>query len=140
MMLFIDTWGWINLFNRRERRHEEVARYYQNARDSRTTILTTDYVLDEVYTLLFKRIPVNSAFSAIEIISDAVDMGYIRLIWITPERFKDAQNLRLKFRDKPDISFTGLTSMVVMQEFGISDILTGDIHFTYVGMGFILKP
>ena len=140
MMLFIDTWGWINSFNRRERRHEEVARYYQNARGSRTTILTTDYILDEVYTLLFKRIPVNSAFSAIEIISDAVDMGYIHLIWITPERFKEAQNLRLRFRDKPDISFTDLTSMVVMQEFGISDILTGDVHFTYVGMGFILKP
>jgi len=62
------------------------------------------------------------------------------LVWITPSRFEASQKLRLKFQDKPDISFTDLTSMVVMQELGITDILTGDAHFTHVGMNFVLFP
>ena len=39
-----------------------------------------------------------------------------------------------------DISFTDLTSMAVMQELEITDILTGDAHFTHVGMNFVLFP
>ncbi|MCV3214470.1 hypothetical protein OGM63_13265 [Plectonema radiosum NIES-515] len=45
-----------------------------------------------------------------------------------------------KFLDKPLISFTDLTSMVVMQECKITTILTKDAHFTHVGMGFELVP
>jgi uncharacterized protein len=62
------------------------------------------------------------------------------LAWITPERFETTQAFRQKFHDKPNISFTDLTSMVVMNELSISTILTGDAHFTHVGLGFQLIP
>jgi len=35
---------------------------------------------------------------------------------------------------------TDLSSMVVMEELGVSMILTGDVHFTHVGMGFQIVP
>jgi predicted nucleic acid-binding protein len=38
------------------------------------------------------------------------------------------------------ISFTDLTSMVVMKELGIMSILTDDDHFVHVGMGFQKVP
>lgn len=138
--IFVDTWGWINIFNRKETYHHEVGQIYQNVRQTHGTIVTTDYILDEVYTLLFKRVPFDEARKAVNIISTAIEGGYINLLWITPERFEVAQTLRIKFRDKPDISFTDLTSMAVMQELNILDILTGDAHFTHVGMGFVLLP
>jgi predicted nucleic acid-binding protein len=138
--VFIDTWGWINIFNRKERHHQEVSHLYRNLRQKRGIIVTTDYILDEVYTLLFKRVPVDNAKKAVEIISTAIESGYINLVWITPERFKIAQKLRIKFHDKPDISFTDITSITVMQELEISEIITGDAHFTHVGMGFVLLP
>ncbi len=56
------------------------------------------------------------------------------LIGIAEERFEKAKRLRLKFQDKPRISFTDLTSMVVMQERRLTRILTEDEHFTQVGM------
>lgn len=48
--------------------------------------------------------------------------------------------MRLKYQDKPKISFTDLTSMVVMKELGIEHILTEDEHFEHVGMGLQHKP
>jgi uncharacterized protein len=112
--IFIDTWGWVNIFNRQEPQHHQVGQLYQALRQTQGTIVTTDYILDEVYPLLFKRIPGEMAQKALEIISDAAEQGYINLAWITPERFDIAQNLRRKFSDKPNISFTDLTSMTVM--------------------------
>ena len=57
--VFIDTWGWINLFNRKERHHQQVSQLYKDVQNTSGIIMTTDYVLDEVYTLLFKRVPIQ---------------------------------------------------------------------------------
>jgi len=46
----------------------------------------------------------------------------------------------MKFKDKPRISFTDLTTMIAMAELGITDIITEDDHFTQVGMGFHKIP
>ena len=138
--VFIDTWGWINLFNRKERHHQQVSQFYKDIRKASVDIVTTGYVLDEVYTMLFKRVLFESAQTALETLSQAIEDGYVTLEWITPERFEVSHTLRLKFQDKPDISFTDLTSMAVMQELGIVEIVTGDGHFTHVGMGFVVRP
>ena len=37
-------------------------------------------------------------------------------------------------------SFVGFTSMVVMQDLGISEVFTGDRHFLQVNIGFQLVP
>ena len=70
----------------------------------------------------------------------AIEQGYLQVEWVTPERFEKAKILRLKYQDKPKISFTDLSSMVVMEELGLKDIITGDEHFEHVGMGFQRKP
>ena len=57
---------------------------------------------------------------------------------VTPERFSRAW--RLRYRDKPRISFTDLTSFVVMRELGLRHALTGDAHFEQVGLNFSKLP
>ena len=138
--LFIGTWGWVTIHNKREPRHKEVKRFYDDFRNQRGIAYTTDYVLDETFTLLFKRLSLLHARESMEKLDEAIQKGYLQLEWITPERFEQAKRLRLKFQDKPRISFTDLTSMVVMKELGIVDILTGDSHFVQVGMGFLTVP
>jgi len=51
-----------------------------------------------------------------------------------------AWELRKKFDNKPLISFTDLTSIVIMQGHKIKEILTDDNHFVQVGMGFVIVP
>ena len=70
----------------------------------------------------------------------AIKGNKIKLERITDARFENAWLLRKKYQDKPRISFTDLTSMVVMAEVGITHILTQDDHFTQVGMGFQKIP
>lgn len=138
--VFVDTWGWLTLRDRREAQHQEVARFYQRLRSSGAPIITTDYVLVETFTLLFKRLPGPQATTSLQMLMQATNAGYVRLERITTERFSETLVLRERFLDKPNISFTDLSSMVVMQELGITMILTGDAHFTHVGMGFQVVP
>jgi predicted nucleic acid-binding protein len=73
-------------------------------------------------------------------LSAAFSTDPFHLIQINEHRFTHAQQLRLRYLDKPRISFTDLTSMVVMQEFKIQQILTEDAHFIQVGLGFECLP
>ena len=140
MKIFIDTWGWLTLRDRRESRHPEVNNFYQDFRRRKGAAYTSDYVFDETVTLLFRRLPFLAAKESMEALQQAMTEGYLHLERITPERFEKAKELRGKFQDKPRISFTDLTSMVVMTECGITDILTEDDHFLQVRMGFQKVP
>lgn len=140
MRLFVDTWGWITLNNIRELRHKEVVRYWKQFLISGGTVYTTDYVLTETYTLFFKRLGNQRGLKAMQAVEQNVATGMLHLVWMTPEKFDKAVKLRLRYQDKPNISFTDLSSMVVMQELGIDWVLTQDAHFAHVGLGFQLKP
>jgi predicted nucleic acid-binding protein len=138
--LFIDTWGWIVIHNKREPRHSAVDALYRKCRLTGNSIYTTDYVLDETFTLLFRRLPLPLAEESVEYLDKAIGRGYLNLEWVSPERFEEAKVLRLRFRDKPKMSFTDLTSMVIMREIGVTSILTDDDHFMQIGMGFKKMP
>lgn len=84
--------------------------------------------------------PFSQARESIEKLDEAVQRGYLGLERITPERFEWAKQLGLKYQDKPRISFTDLTSLVVMEELGVTEILTEDAQFKQVGMGFVTVP
>ena len=62
MKLFIDTWGWLTLRDRDEARHEDVKEFYRQFRDQNGIIYTSDYVLDETITLLFRRLSFKPKF------------------------------------------------------------------------------
>jgi uncharacterized protein len=140
LKLFIDTWAWLTLRDKKESRHGEVKDFYRQFREKRGIIYTSDYVLDETITLLFKRLPFNIAKESLTKIDKAIEESYLQMEWVTPDRFEKAKDLKLKYEDKPKISFTDFTSMVVMKELGIKDILTEDAHFGHVGMGLLHKP
>lgn len=115
MKLFLDTWGWLTLRDKQEKRHQETKALYEEARRQGAAIYTTDYVMDETFTLLFRRLAFPQAQESVALLDRAIQQGYLRLEWVTPERFEQAKRLRLKFRDKPKISFTDFTSIVVMK-------------------------
>jgi predicted nucleic acid-binding protein len=137
LKLFVDTWGWLALADRSDAKHSLAADCYRERSKLSGHLVTSNFVLDKLLTLLFLRLPFAEAatFANAIFASPAVTTEMV-----TRERFRTAMELRLKFADKPRISFTDLTSMVIMKELGISDVMTADNHFIHVGMGFQILP
>ena len=138
--IFIDTWGWLTLRDKSEKNHREIAELFIEWISDGHLLYTTDYVLDETITLLFKRLSPFKAQESLELIFKAREEDEFQLEFVSPERFFQTCAMRKKFGDKPDISFTDLSSMVVMKELDITQILTQDGHFGHVNLGFQLVP
>jgi uncharacterized protein len=138
--LFIDTWGWLALANDQDPAYGKVAPLRQQYLQRGSAWVTTDYVLDETITRLFAARPFAQAEAFCNGVLAAQHAGSLALEPITSERFQSAYRLRLRYRDKPRISFTDLTSIAVMRELGIRHVLTGDAHFTQVHLGFQVLP
>jgi predicted nucleic acid-binding protein len=137
LKLVIDTWGWLVLEDSRDPSHEAASRIYSEAVGAGGNIFTTNFILNETMTLLYRRRPFEEVS---RFIRGLLISPFIRIEEVTKARFRKAYEMRLKFRDKPDISFTDLTTMIVAQELNTMDILTGDRHFVQVGLGFRLFP
>jgi predicted nucleic acid-binding protein len=139
-MIFVDTWAWIGLAVKKDQYHSQIQAQHARFRKARTEYVTTDYVLTELITYLYNVGPVATAEAFVRSLLGAIDASRYRLIQLSHEQFHRAWLLRVKYRDKPDISFVDFTSMIVMQDLGITDVFTGDAHFRQVGLGFRLIP
>ncbi len=140
MKMFVDSWGWLALEDKKDSRHSEAERYYRQRAVAPGRIITSDYVLDETITLLFRRRPFAEGWRYLEGIFQSVDRGFTVIERVTEKRFRRAVELRRRFSDKRRISFTDLCSMAMMHELGVSEVLTADADFRQVGLGFQTFP
>lgn len=113
---FVDTWGWVALGHKKDSHHKEVAHFYREAHSRKAEIITSDYALDELVTLLFRRETSAEALLFIDGLLSSADLGHIKVEKITAGHFQQAWDLRRRFKKKPFISFTDLTSMVVIRK------------------------
>ncbi|MBI3467739.1 MAG: type II toxin-antitoxin system VapC family toxin [Planctomycetes bacterium] len=130
-------WHWrtaaTSITARAEKQHRKLLR-------KRRPYVTSDFVLAELIDYVYDAAPAAQAQALITGLLTKADSGLIRLVHVLPDQFRRAWLLRQKYHDKPDVSFVDFTSMVVMQDVGITDVFTGDAHFQQVGLGFRLLP
>ena len=139
-MIFVDTWAWLALAYAKDPYHAVASVQHRQFRKQKKRYVTTDYVLTEVITALFGLVPFGQARQFVDNLLHSIQMGRLQLVHVSPAQFQEAYQLRLRYHDKPDISFVDFTSMVVMQELGVAEVFTGDGHFQQVGLGFRLVP
>jgi predicted nucleic acid-binding protein len=137
LKLFVDTWGWLALADRSDAKHGAAAECYRERSKVSRQVVTSNFVLDELLTLLFLRL---SFAEAAKFANAILSSPAVTIEPVTRERFKAAMELRMRLSDKPRISFTDLTSMTIMKELGIAEVMTADQHFRQVGMGFQILP
>jgi predicted nucleic acid-binding protein len=139
-MIFVDTWAWVALACTRDQYHHRVRAEHRRLLRARRRYVTTDFVLSELIGHLYTTLTPAQAQAFVNSLLAAADAGTFQLVHLSPQQFRRAWQMRQRYDDKPDISFIDFTSMVVMQDLGISDVFTGNAHFEQVGLGFRLLP
>jgi predicted nucleic acid-binding protein len=132
--VFVDTAGWMACADEGDRAHGQACEARDAALEQGNVLVTTDYVIDEVLTLIRMRLGLAAAKAWWEQIEGSLRL---RWEWIGMDRAEKARKAFFRYRDK-DYSFTDCTSLVVMQELRLRQALTTDRHFRQ--MGFQVLP
>jgi uncharacterized protein len=135
--LFVDTWGWLCMGDKKEKHHRKVCLFLDKFQKDKGQLFTSNSVLNETITLLFRRLPKEKAE---QVMKHIIYQESLKKISITPERFQQAIELRRNYADQPKISLTDIQSFVIMNEFSISQVLTEDHHFDIPHFNFQRVP
>lgn len=135
--LFVDTAGWASLFISTESYHVKAVKHFEQAKETSTGLVTTNYVISELVALLptRQRISRNDLFQYVDSIRLA---SFVDTVHISSETDLAAWNL-CKSRSDKAWSLVDASSFVVMEQLGIQSALTTDRHFEQAGFIRLLK-
>ncbi|MDE1822150.1 MAG: type II toxin-antitoxin system VapC family toxin [Euryarchaeota archaeon] len=130
-MIFCDTSAWVALADPREQWHRELLRFSRRILAGEFgRVLTTDYVLDETYTLLRMKVGLDAVHRLREQLRTSRNYEVVK---VSDDHFERALDLMLAHQDRR-WSLTDCTSFLVMRDLGISDALTLDRNFAQAGL------
>ena len=125
-MIFVDTGAWFASVVPSDPDYEAASRWLsQNVEP----LLTTDYVIDEILTLLQRRGEIVRA----RLLGEKLFTKKLASIeYLSEADINQAWQVFLKFADK-EWSFTDCTSKVVIEKFNLTHAFAFDRHFRQFG-------
>ncbi len=134
-MIFVDTAAFLAIENRKDNHHDEAVSYQRTCLNKGTSLVTSDYVLDESYTI----IRVRAGHTIAVQFGEALRASHLlRIEYVTPDVIEAAWVLFRDFADH-EFSFTDCTSFILMKRLGIEAAFTFDSHFRQYGR-FMINP
>jgi predicted nucleic acid-binding protein len=134
-MMFIDTSAFLAIENREDSYHESSLAFRDACLKSRRVLVTSDYVLDESYTIIRLRAGHDIAVQFGEALRSS---QFIRIEHVTPELIEKAWKIFKTYGDH-DFSFTDCTSFAIMKDLNIKTAFAFDAHFREFGE-FTVQP
>lgn len=127
--VFVDTSAWVGLFVGNDKNHEKAVSIFEDLKQSKIPIYTSDYIIDETITTILGRtsrsqsVIAGESFFTSEIISK---------VNVSPEYFQRSWGLYKKYTDK-EFSFTDATSFTIMKDLNIRKAFSFDEEFEQAG-------
>lgn len=128
MKVFIDTGAFMAFILRDESLHEKVVNHYKLYKKNRAQLITSDYILDELYTRCVYRAGSYGAKLAVNLIKEVITSNELTVLHVDEMVFNQAIEVFLKFSDHK-ISFTDATSYVLYKDLALDEIFTLDDDF-----------
>lgn len=125
----MDTGGWVALKHKGDAFWQKATTLHHALLTSGARYVTSNFVLDEAYTLLLHR---AGHSVAVELGEEIRASRLVTVAHITPEWECEAWDLFKRFSDKT-FSFTDCTSFVVMRHRGTREAFANDHNFTQAG-------
>jgi len=135
--VFVDTGAWVAIEDSRDDNHDKALQYKIEISGS-YILITSDFVLDETYTLLLLNVGHGRTLTFRGAIQTLARAGILQVADISPSLNDAAWNIFERFNTDKQWSFTDCTSYALMKQFGIDEVFAFDHHFEQ--MGFIRKP
>ncbi|MBS3795846.1 MAG: type II toxin-antitoxin system VapC family toxin [Candidatus Thorarchaeota archaeon] len=133
MSIFVDTSGFFDFYNSSSAKHEDAVETMKEIQKGRWgQIVTTNYVLDELLTLICYKIDHQSAVS----FGKDLRKSDVVIVFIDKQLEKHAWNY-FKALENSEISFTDYTSFVVINRLNVDSVFTFDRHFTMQGFNVV---
>lgn len=127
MKVFIDTGAFCALAIPKDQHNNAAKLLYKQIQKERPALFTSDYVLDEVYTLLKAR---SSHAIAVKFMNQIEENSLVTILRITEEIEEGAKSIFKRFEDKR-LSFTDCTSFAFINNLRIGGVFAFDDHFRY---------
>lgn len=125
-MIFVDTGAYYALTVAEDKNHAAAEAFFSSRRE---TLVTTDYIVDELLTLMRAR---GRHQLALVVGRWLLIDGACMLLRVTKPDFAAAWSVFEQYADK-EWSFTDCTSKVVMERLGITRAAAFDRHFHEFG-------
>lgn len=128
-MIFIDTGAFLARHVASDQHHEAAVEAWSELAAGRTPCTTSNYVLDETFTLLARRAGHSFAVERARNILSSASMTILR-----PGHEEELAALDdfEKYGDQ-EVSFTDCVSFVLMRKAKLKRAFTFDAHFRYAG-------
>lgn len=125
-MIFVDTGAWFAAFVPNDPDHAPAGAWLAGNIEP---LVTTDYVVDELLTLMKMR---GEYGRAVPVGESLLDETIARLEWVSPADVRAAWGIYRNFRDK-GWSFTDCVSRVIMERLDVRAAFAFDDHFRQFG-------
>jgi len=125
-LVFVDTSAWYAAVIPSDPNHDRAKAWLA---ENRSELLVTDFIVDELLTLLRSR---NENRRAIELGRNVFERGITRIEWVTQSDVHSAWRVFRDFLDK-GWSFTDCVSNVVLARLEITQAFAFDEHFRQFG-------
>ena len=126
MKVFIDTSAFCALTIPKDKYNPRAKILYNQIKERKAIIYSSDYVMDETYTLLKTR---SSHDTSVKFM-DQIGSSHITVLRIDEDIEGSAKKIFKKFKDKK-LSFTDCTSFALINQFDIEAVFAFDEHFRY---------
>ena len=131
--VFVDTSGWVALFVANDKDHEKAISIFDDLKQSKVPIYTSDYVIDEtITTILTRGNHKQSVFAGKVLLTSKI----VKIVHVSASYFQSAWEFYQKYRDK-QFSFTDVTSFTIMKDLNINRAFAFDRDFRQAGIELI---
>ena len=135
--ILVDTGAWDAILDSGDSNHE-LALLFQNEIAGKYNLVVTNYVLDELHTLLLLNVGYGRTVEFKGQLDVLVEERILEVIWVTPEIAAEAWHVFEQFNRDKKWSFTDCVSYTVMKQLDIEEAFAFDHHFEQ--MGFVRRP
>jgi len=130
--VFVDTSAWDAIADSGDP-HHEMAMLLKDEIAGQCRLVITNYILDELYTLLLMNVGYQRTVDFRHKLDVLVQEGVLQVIWVSEDIAAEAWLVFEQFNVDKQWSFTDCISYAVMKQRGITEAFAFDHHFAQMG-------